>query len=493
MDNGKSNHYMAIVNKWGWIMWCALALSFLVVYFHRVSLAVVMDYLMADLAISEAAVAGTLAGMYSIIYLVMQIPSGLLADFWGARKTVTAGMLVAALGSVLFALATGLFLSFTGRAIVGLGVSVIYVSILKFLTSWFRPNQFATMTGLTILVGNIGGALGTVPMALLVTGFGWRNSFFLIGVITFFIAVLCWLIVKDTPEAMLGVTKRTSGLWIPASIFKRWTGRKGKDSGEPGETAFSGASCSTLPSSRAGYLELMQALKKVLRNRYSWYLFMSILGVYGTLIAFTGAWSISYLMHVYGFTRGEAANYMLAVTVGMMVGCPLVGYISDRLGRRKWPHLAFFLLYILFWALLLTWNRGRPPVNMLYPLFFSMGLAASTVVIIFATCRELNEPAYAGVALGVVNMGAFAGISILQPLLGYVLDLRWDGAFSMGSKIYPLASYHLLFATCLTTLLVCFLFALSIRETYCRNIYKELQRPPGKTAKKNIGHEEKYF
>lgn len=425
-----------------WIMWSALALAYLIVFFHRLSLSVVLDRLMVDLQIEDAAVMGTLAGSYAIIYVIMQIPTGLLADSWGSRKTVTTGMMVACAGSFIFALAPSLFYAFLGRGLVGLGVSVVFVSILKFQVSWFKPARFATITGLTGLAGNIGVALGTTPLALLVAGFGWRNSFLVISVATFFIALACWILVRNGPWEI-----------------------KEEEEEEEQENIIQGDSTT--------FHSLTDALKNVLKNRRTWPILASAFGIYGTFFAFSGTWSITYLMQTYGLTRTAAANYMLALTIGMIIGLPLVGLISDRIGQRRRPLLLLFLLYTSLWAAFYVWNGGKPPLEALYPLFFLMGLSGGASSVILPMGKEVNDPAYAGIALSVINIGPFSGMAIMQPLLGYVLDLRWDGLIVAGTKVYPLAAYRGLFATCLLVLLACFAISLATRETGCQNVYKK--------------------
>lgn len=426
-----------------WLMWGVLALAFMIVLLHRVSPGVILDCLIIDLKIQEAAVAGTLAGMYSIIYCLMQIPSGLLADFWGPRKTVTTGMLVAGLGSLIFALAPNLFCAFIGRGIVGLGVSVVLVSILKFLTFWFKPSQFTTMTGLTMLVGNLGGVLGTSPLALLVKGLGWRKSHLMIGAATLLIATLCWLIVLDHPRILRNAPKNSY-------LEKHENDKKEK---------------------ALGWQEYLAALKIVLKNFHNVPLFCTFFGVYGTLLAFTGAWGAFYLRHVYGFTQQESAHYLLVITVGISLGYLLIGYISDKVSRRKWPSLLFFAVYILTWAALVCWEGGKPPVYALYPLFFLMGFTGTSNVPLFGLAKDLNEPAYSGLAVGVVNVGAFAGAAILQPLWGYILDWKRSSIGIMETNFYPLEAYRSLFILCLVFLLICFCLALSIKETKCYNVF----------------------
>jgi sugar phosphate permease len=407
-------------------MWGMMATAFLTVIFHRSALAVVLDYLIRDFQITDAAVAGALVGMYATMYMIMQIPGGLLADFWGPRKTVTAGMLVACAGSLIFASAPTLFMAFLGRGLVGLGVSVVFVSILKFQITWFKPTQFATISGLTGLTGNLGGIMATTPLAFLVTATGWRNSFFIVAAATFCIALLCWLVIRDSQEHLTG-------------------------SYQADET-----------KKKASIQGIAEALQVVFVNKNMWFLFFTSFGLAGCLMAFSGSWSIPYLMQVYGFSRTHSANFMLAVILGKVVGFPLIGYLSDRFVRRKAPLLIFFSIHILLWAVF--WSMGKPPANVLMAIFFFMGLSSGALMLIITLAKEANQPAYAGTAMSVVNIAPFLGVSCIQPLLGYALELRWAGLITLGAKVYPLAAYRLLFAACLTVLLISFCFALQIKE-----------------------------
>jgi sugar phosphate permease len=193
-----------------------------------------------------------------------------------------------------------------------------------------------------------------------------------------------------------------------------------------------------------------------------WFLFFTSFGLAGCLMAFSGSWSIPYLMQVYGFSRTHSANFMLAVILGKIVGFPLIGYLSDRFVRRKAPLLIFFSIHILLWAVF--WSMGKPPANVLMAIFFFMGLSSGALMLIITLAKETNQPAYAGTAMSVVNIAPFLGVSCIQPLLGYALELRWAGLITLGAKVYPLAAYRLLFAACLTVLLISFCFALQIKE-----------------------------
>ena len=414
------------------VSWAVLVLSFLIVHFHRSALAVILDYLIIDLKIKDGVLAGTLAGIYAIIYMIMQIPSGLLADKFGPGRTVSIGMFTSFVGSIIFALAPSVFFAFIGRGLIALGVSVVFVSLMKFLADWFKPAQFTTISGISIFIGKVGAALGTTPMAYLVIGLGWRKSFMIIGAVSLFFAVLCFFLVRDR---------------FPSDIKE---GIKGTKVSNPNP---------------------LSAIKNIIKNPLTWPLFICAFGFVGTLLAFTGTWSIYYLMQMYNFSRSEAANYMLAVIIGSAIGYPLIGFISDKVSRRKLPFLVLSAFYMFLWAILFFWNSGKPPEYSLFPIFFLLGFTSSAFIIIPALANELNDRSFKGTAISVVNTAPFAGMSILQPVMGYVLDLRWGGLEVMGAKVYPLESYRLLFGLCLLILLVCFVSALKIKETRCQNIY----------------------
>jgi MFS family permease len=416
-----------------WLMWSALALAFVIVYMHRVAPSVVADQLMQSFNVKDGAVLGSLAAMYFYVYMVMQIPAGVLVDTFGPRITVTVGIVVAGAGSIVFAAAPVLGQAFLGRFLVGLGVSVVFVSILKFQSVWFLAGEFAFLTGMTQLVGNAGAVLAATPLALLVNLSGWRFSFYLIGFISFFAAVNCWLLVRNSKQSVEEPPQKS----VPARLY-----------------------------------ENMCQMSIVIKNRQCWPPFVVMFGVYGTLIAFSGIWGVPYLMQVYQLTRTTAANLMLMIALGMMVGSPFIGYLSDRLMLRKLPYAGFVIMYVLFWALMILPNAGRPPLAILYPLYFVLGFFGSVVCLTFAIAKEVNSPSVTGMAFATLNMGGFLGISVLQPLIGYFLDLRWDGVLLEGVKIYPQEAYYFAFGACLLPLCISVIAALMVKETRGKNCYQ---------------------
>ncbi|HET8578976.1 MAG TPA: MFS transporter, partial [Methylomirabilota bacterium] len=170
-------------------------------YFHRIAPVVVAQDLMRAFSVPAAAL-GQLSAIYPYCFAAMALPGGSLADTLGPRRTLSLGALVMSAGSVFFGLAPSFGAAFAGRLLVGLGASVILIASLRLCAEWFRTDEFATVSGWSQSVGSVGALVGTTPMALLVEQIGWRHSFVSIGTTTLVLAALCFLVVRDRPEAL---------------------------------------------------------------------------------------------------------------------------------------------------------------------------------------------------------------------------------------------------------------------------------------------------
>ncbi|SES86311.1 Sugar phosphate permease [Natronincola peptidivorans] len=415
-----------------WLIWGVLVLSYIIVFFHRLALGVVREDLVATFGITGTTFAN-LGSTYFYAYMVMQIPSGILADSLGARKTVTIGTLLAGIGSIVFGYAPSIAMAFLGRLLVGIGVSVAFIAILKVQSQWFFEREFATMSGITSFVGNLGGIFAQTPLAIMVAYFTWRSTFAAIGVISIVIAILCYVFVKNSPSDM--------GLPTIESI-------EGKEK----------KAMKTPP--------LGEGLKEALLNWKTWPSFFVFAGFFGAFVSLTGTWGISYLVEVYEITRQAATNYTTVAVLGLAIGGIVVGKFSDAIQSRKKPMLIFGSIYVITWAILVFVNGGKPPIGILYPLFFIMGITCPIFVLGWACSKEVNHPGLAGISTSIVNIGGFFGGAVLPPLLGRVFD-------NYGEVLSVTALYQKAFMYCFIASVVGFLFVFLVKETHCRNIYRE--------------------
>lgn len=412
--------------------WLFLALIQQITYFHRTAITVMADHLMAEFALSGVLL-GHLAAAYAYMYLVMQIPGGVLVDRLGPRRIATAACLVMGAGSILFGLAPGSGLVFAGRLLVGLGGSLMLVNIFKFQSAWFRDRDFATMSGLAIFMGSSGALIAANPLAYLVGTVGWRITFVGLGLFTAALVFPCLALVRSTP--------REAGLVLPEGL--------------------AGSENSPPPASPAS---IFQGMARALSNRRLLPLFLINLGTYGGLIAFSGAWGVPWLMHVYGLTRQGAASFMLLVSLGYMLGSPVAGFISDRLRLRRAPIIAFLFAHTLAWGLLALWPAGCPPLALLYPVCFFLGFSCSGKILTYPIAREAGPPGATGSATATVNLGIFVGLAAMQPLFGYLLDRGWEGIIREGAKVYPASAYQAAFLICFAAVALALIASLFIKK-----------------------------
>jgi MFS family permease len=207
-------------------------------------------------------------------------------------------------------------------------------------------------------------------------------------------------------------------------------------------------------------------------NARSWPPIVVAGGIFMALITFMGLWGVPYLGQVYGLSRVEAANVVALAPIGLCVGSPLVGWLSDRwLQRRRPPMVVFTALFALSWGPLLLPPDLRPPAAALAPFVFLMGLTAGGMVLVWPCVREVNDPERVGIAVGFVNVPIFLGVGLMQWLSGLVLDAHWAGLAAAGARLYPPEGYRAVFGLCAALAAVALLASWFVTETRCRNVW----------------------
>ncbi len=437
---------VGLVEKRRWLIMVPLACAFIFSHFHRFAMGVVAEDVSRDFGLTHAAELGLLSSIYFYTYAVLQVPAGVAADTWGPRRTIVAALLVTAAGTVMFGLAPSLAWLFAGRFLTAAGVAFIYINIVKIYATWFRSREFGMMCGLSSFIGNLGFALAAAPLALMVENAGWRASFSIIAVITLIVAAYCWLTVRDRPKAL----------------------------GWPSIEEIETAEGIPLAAGAGEKSKIGESLRTVAANWYTWPPFVAGTAAYGVFTTFAGIWGVPYLMQIHGLSRVEAANHMVAVSVGYMVTGPIVGYLSDRFCSRRWPFALNLMLFLGVWVLFTVWDGGKPPAAALYPLCVILGVGGAGMTLTMACAKEVNPPHMTGIATGLVNAGPFLGAALVQPLFGLVLDFGWQGAYQQGVKVYPLEAFQLAFWLCAGLLALATAAAFLVKETGCVNIARKL-------------------
>jgi len=420
--------------RFRWLIFSILALAYFFVYFHRLSLSVVADHLIQDFDTS-AGILGLLGSIYFYCDAAMQLPAGLLSDSVGPRRTVTWFLLAASAGSILFGLAPNIETAFVGRILVGFGVSMVFIPTMKILSQWYYPHEFASMAGILNAVGGAGVMAATWLLALMTEAFGWRFSFELIGGCTLVIAVLAWLIIRDRP----------------------------RDRGWPSLADL--AAKPDAPAAAVQTIPLLAGMRQVVGTPHFWPLALWFFFDCGIFFGFGGLWGGPFLMHVYGLTREAAGAVLSMIAWGMIVGSPLLGFVSDRvLKSRKKPFIGCALILTVELGLLYAFPT-RFSVPMLYVAFFVFSVCASSIVVIgFTTTKELFPVEIAGTSVGTVNLFPFLGGAVYMPFLGNILDRYPRNA----AGAYALEGYSTMLLVLLVSAVIALACTFMMKETFDR-------------------------
>ncbi|MCX7170513.1 MAG: MFS transporter [Proteobacteria bacterium] len=411
-----------------WLVWGLGALLYLIAFYQRVAPAVITDQLMSEFSIGAAGL-GNLSAFYFYSYVAMQIPTGLIADRWGPRKLLTLGAAIAALGSVLFAVAPTLWWANAGRLLIGASVAVAFVSMLKLASHWFAPRQYALVSGMAILMGVIGGVSAGVPLRMLVEAFGWRPVMGVAAGLTALLSIMTWLLVRDDP-AERGYASHVQ------------TGHEHSE-----KTA------------------ILRGLAEVLSYRNIWIMFLTPVGVVGAVLAYAGLWGVPYLRQVYALDAKSAALITSTLLVAWALGGPLLGAWSQRLGKRKPLYVLTTAIALAGWLVMVFLPL---PLWLLVTLLVPVGFCSGNITIGFACAKESIPLRLTGTASGVCNMGPLLGGMLLQPAIGWMLDRHWAGQLSNGVRVYDAAAWQAGF-TLICVFQVASLILISLmRETNCR-------------------------
>ena len=400
-------------------------------FFHRLAPAVMTRELMRDFDISAAAL-GNLSGFYFYSYWLMQIPTGVLVDSWGARRLLTFGALGSAAGAVLFALSGSMTWACLGRLLIGGCVSVAYVVALKLAVNWFPTAYFSMISGLGLLAGILGAVTAGVPLRLLVDGFGWRPVMLATAAASGLLAAVTWVLVRDDPR-------------------------------ERGYRSYAISATRPEVPVRVG---AWAGIGQVFRYANTWLLFFIPAGLVGSVLTFCGLWGVPYLTTHYGLSTAQAAFLTSLLMICWASASPVFGWLSDRLGRRKPLMILGHILAAVGWALVL-FAPGLSP-GQLTALIAATGLCSASFIICWSLAKESVPVNLSGTISGVINMGIMLGATVLQPAVGWMLDRRWEGAVQDGVRLYSRNAYQAGFGLMMAWILIALVLLCFTRETFGR-------------------------
>ncbi len=409
-----------------WLVWGLAASAFFIEYFARVAPGVMIDSLMRDFKVQALAL-GSLSAFFYYTYVGMQIPVGILVDRFSLRWLLTSMIFICGLGCLIFASTTHLGIAAFARLMMGFGAAFAFVSALKVASVWFPAHQFGLLAGLTQALGMLGAAVGQMPMAYLVVHLGWRQTLFFIASLMILLSALVAILVRDRVKPLTSVLAKKSLMHSP------WSG-----------------------------------LMKVLKNPQSWWnaLFAGLL--FAPTAALAELWGVKFFRQTYHLSNEIAAMGIGLIFIGWTLGGPLTGWISDKIKRRK-IILILSACFSLFFASLVIMLPNLS-LGILFSLLFLYGLANTGVATAYAVASEINPQAVAGTSVAFANMASVIIGAGFQPLIGWLLEKKWDGTVVDGLAFYSNADFRSALFILLVSLTLAVLVACGIKETYCQRV-----------------------
>ncbi|MEM7292798.1 MAG: MFS transporter [Pseudomonadota bacterium] len=398
------------------------AIFFNYAFIQRVSPSVMTHELMRDFSVGAAAL-GSLSAFYFYAYAGIQLPVGVLTDRFGPRKLMGVAAFFCAFASLAFAYSDSLWAASIARAMVGGTVAFAFVGTMAIAGYWFKSSQYALLAGILQAAGMCGAIFGQALLRLVVEGIGWRQSVLAMAAMALVLCVLVFTLVPRRSESERQQKERPS---------------------------------------------MLSGLRAVTTNSQSWLCAAIGFGMAATMLGFGGLWAVPWLTSVHGYSTVQAAGIASTLFAGWAIFSPIVGALSDYLGRRNPLLIGGGIVSSGAFALLLF----ATPQNtyLLIALVLTTGIGGCTMTVAFSMVKELNDVRFSSTSLGLMNMCIVGSGAVMQPLIGVLLDLQWDGTMIEGVRSYSTSAYTFALTSFLVVQVMAVVGALIVRETQCRQV-----------------------
>ena len=389
-----------------WLIFALCSLHLFISQLYRTTNAVLAPWLIKDLYLDTEGL-GLLSAGFFYAFALTQIPISIFLDKVGAKRLMIALSFVGMAGAIMFSLAHGLGMGLAGRLLLGVGMACNLMGPLKLLMEWFPARTFATASGLLYAIGALGNIVAATPLVLLAEQFGWRLSLQAIIAVHLLLTLMLFWVVQDRPADKAVNPPPAAGGLRPASLF--------------------------------GNLGIL------MRSKDYWIISAGTFVRYGTHAALQTLWAGPLLMEAMGFSPVQAGNILLAMNIGLIVGGPMWGAVSDRIFKTpKWVVAGGLLML----ALITFGLRALPPGTsalLAGAIFLAFGLASASGMHVYAHIKALVPKDMAGAAMSGTNFFTMMGPAVFLQGLGIAMQ-----------SLYPLASRSPeAFSTALLICVVC--------------------------------------
>ncbi|API87566.1 MFS transporter [Francisella uliginis] len=406
-------------------------------YVMQVFPSLITDDMMSSFG-TNATETGALGSAFFWSIIICQLfLAGPIIDKFGFRLISPISITISAIGVILFVVAANLgslSMAYIARIITGLGVSFATISYLKAVSVWFEPRKFAFAASFLATAAMIGALCAQAPLAYLISLCGdWKMAMLLFSVASLLMGVVYYIVVRDfnpkQPEA----------------------------------------------SSPSNQLRTIDALKEVVKNKNNWLLTFYVGLSFTAVDAFAGFWGNAYFREAYHVSREEAASIISMIFIGMAIGSPIIGKLSELFNTRKGVMIFFHIIGTIALSFVLL---AKTSATISAILLFIFGLCLGIYMLSFAIGNRINPVVITATVAAFINTGEPILGAVFDPLIGYFLDWSWTGKYinkageivsqhtsSADIKYFDLSSYHFAFTTLVVSMIASLIILLMIKDT----------------------------
>lgn len=415
-----------------WFICLLAAIFYCYDFYLRVMPSVMIEPLEKQYQIG-AGVIGLISAFYYYAYTPLQIPAGIIVDKYSTRLVLTASLALCTLGTFIFAIFTNVPAAYAGRILMGFGSAFAFVGALKLGALWLPKKYFALFIGLTASLGTLGAIFADVVLSRLVSHLGWRGATYITATIGAILTVMMLIFVRDKPK------------WVKKP-----------------------------PRSYTSWKVIWKRVGALFANWQFW--MNSIVGcfLFVPISVFASLWGVAFLTQSFQLSETESSTVVSLIFIGMLIGSPLIGWISDLIKKRRLP--IFIGTFMAFWVSLILIYVNQLSSWVVLLLLFLLGFFSSPQVLVFAIAREISPPRSTGISTATTNFIVTSGGAIFQPLIGYLLQAQWLGTMTpAGTPFYTIEDYRLSLLILPGVLLLAFLMTFFIPKTHCQMLYEKVE------------------
>ncbi len=382
-----------------WLIWAICCLYYFYSYCLQAAPNAMAYSLMHDFKINAVGL-GNFGSYFFYPFVILQLFVGFLFDRFGVRKIISFGIATTAFGCLLFAVAPVFFVAELGRFFMGVGTAFSMIGGLLVAASWFSPKRFSALYGMLIAIGMLGAVFGSGPLSVIISKVGWREAMIILCIFGVILSVAAWFIIHDY------LAEETDG--IDDLVLQK-------------------------PSLRVG-------LKRIIKVNQNWICGVCAGLVYYPTIILGMIFGVPFVVRAYHTSQHVAAGVVSAVFVGWIIGGPFWGWFFERIGRSR-KAIVFGAVGLLLVSVCIIYIPIWSHLTLII-LFVAFGFFSSSELLPFIFVRHLNAQRYIGTALGFANFLGTIGGAILPTMIGFIIDLGWDGKMANGIHQYSVHNYQ---------------------------------------------------